>query len=1093
MSARSLLVLAATLALSAPSPAAASNAAEEAARLLRFPHIQGDKIAFVYGGDLWTASASGGSARRLTSFDEGFELFPRISPDGEWVAFSGEYSGTRQIYLVPYSGGVPRQLTYYPDVGSMPPRGGYDHLPLDWSPDGQRILIKANRTPYGQRVSRYFWVSPFEGGLEEPLQVPEGGPASLSPDGTKLAYNIISREWRTWKRYKAGRAQNVHIYDLEANTIEQLTDFDGTDNFPMWIGERIYFTSDRTGTLNLYRYDLGTQETTQVTDFTDFDVLFPSRGAGGLIFQQAGWLHVMDAATEAVRKLDITLADDRPWLRPVWHEAKDGGIGSYDISPSATRAVVEFRGDVFDVPVETGRPRNLTATPGRREMGVAWSPDGKHVGYLAEVGDDYELFIRSLADDTERQMTSGIGAWILDASWAPNSKRLFITDKANRLWVLEVESGDLRELDSSTENTINSVSWSADSTWLTYAKTSANTYDSIWIAPVIGDGVPVQVTTDHYEDGSPAFAPSGDYLYFVSERDFSFGDLDFDSRLYALMLREDVESPLAYENDVEEQAAADSEDEEEEDEADEEASDEDEEADDEEADEPEVAMQIDLEGLSDRLVALPGSSGGYWNLEGVEGGLLFVNDGDLKRYDLEDRESETVLEGVGGYMLTPDGAKLLYRHKGKLCIASPTPGQKPGKDELPMDGVRVRITPRVEWAQIYMDAWRIMRDWFYDPDMHGVDWVAMREKYVPLVAHASHRDDIDFLLGELIGELNAGHTYVQPDESPRVDRVPVGVLGAEFEKDSGRYRIAKIFQGRGWNDNERSPLAEAGVDANVGDYLLAIDDDEVTTTEDPYRFLENRVGDQVRLTLSPTPDRADAREVIVRPIGSETRLRYLDWVARNREIVDELSGGRIGYVHVPNTAVQGHRELWEGFTPQARVAEAMIIDDRYNGGGFIPTDMIASLATPVLNWWSRRGTQPAPSPGTGFDGPMVMLINGYSSSGGDAFPYYFRELELGKLMGATTWGGLIGYSGSPRMVDGGGLAVPAFSFINNDGEWDVEAVGVAPDIEVFDDPTLIQAGYEPVLEAAVRQLMQELETNPPPARPATPKGPDRRR
>ncbi len=1082
------LFVAALIALAAPT--------QDEARLLRFPHIQGEKIAFVYGGDIWTASAHGGAARRITSFDDGFELFPRISPDGEWIAFSGEYSGTRQIWLVPYDGGVPRQLTFYPDVGNMPPRGGYDHLPLDWSPDGKRLLIRANRTPYGQRVSRYFWVDPWNGGLEQPLQIPEGGPATLSPDGTKLAYDIISREWRTWKRYRAGRAQDVWIYDLVANTVERITDFEGTDNFPMWLGERIYYTSDRTGTLNLYRCDLESGSSTAITSYTDFDVLFPSRGAGGLIFQKGGYLHVMDEGTEEVRKLDIVLADDRPWLRPVWKNAEDGGLGSYDVSPSASRAVVEFRGELFDVPAEKGRAKNLTRTPERRERDVEWSPDGKTISFMAEVGEDYELFLRSMVDGAERQVTQGTGAWILQASWSPDSASILLTDKANRLAVLDVESGVLRELDRSTETTIRGASWSGDSSWITYLKASLNGFDSVWICPVKGAGSPVQVTTDHYDDGAAVFDPAGDYLYFTSSRDFQFRGRDFENRLYALLLREDVESPLAPENDVEdatepeEEAEEEAEEpDEEEDEAGEEAGeDESEEEEEPEEDEP---LQIDLDGLGDRLVALPGGSGGYFNLEAVEGGFLFVQGGDLQKYDLEERESETILEGVGGYMLTPDGKKLLYRHRRELAIASVSPGQKVGKNPLPTDGVQVRLTPPTEWAQIYTDAWRVMRDWFYDPDMHGVDWRAMREKYRPLVDHVAHRDDLDFLIGELISELNAGHTYVTSGESPAVARVPVGVLGCEFEQDAGRHRIAKIFQGRPWNSGEGSPLAEIGVDARVGDYLISIDGEPVTSADNPYRHLENKVGAQVVLELASAADGSDAREEIVRPIRSELRLRYLDWVEANRRLVDELSAGRIGYVHVPNTAVQGHRELWEGFTPQAPVKEAMIIDDRYNGGGFIPFDMINSIAAPVLNYWSRRGTQPYPTPATGFDGPMAMLINGYSSSGGDAFPFYFRKLGLGSLIGKTTWGGLVGYSGSPGMVDGGGLAVPAFSFINTDGEWDVEAVGVAPDIEVFDDPTKIQAGHEPTLEAAVRHLLVELEHNPAPVRPRTPAGPKR--
>lgn len=1060
------------------SAASAQSPSEPApARLLRYPHIQGDKIAFVHGGDLWTASAGGGVAHRLTSFDDGLELFPRISPDGNWVAFSGEYSGTRQIYVVPYAGGEPRQVTFYPDVGPMPPRGGYDHLPYDWTPDGKHILVRANRTPYGKRVGRYFLVDPWNGGLEQALPIPEGGPVSLSPDGRKLAYNIISREWRTWKRYRAGRAQDVFVYDLDANTVEQITDFEGTDNFPMWLGDRIYFASDRTGTLNLYRYDLETEATTQVTNFTDFDVLFPSRGDSGVIFESGGFLHVMDRATERVRKLDIVLGDDKPWMRPVWKEGSKR-FGDFAPSPSGKRVLVEYRGDIFSAPKQKGEVRNITRTPLRREHDPMWSPDGKTISYLAEAGDDYELFVRDVVTGDETQLTRGNGAWILGHDWTADSSRIVFTDKKNRLMAVEVQSATVTELDRGSEGQIREWEIAPDSNWLTYVKTSRNGFTSIWLCS-IADPQPVKVTTDHYRDGSPSFDPEGRYLYFVSSRDYEHDGYEFESRLYALLLRRDVEHPLAPESDEEGVGAEVSLD----DVTAEEASTEDEPS----------AWSIDLDGIESRLVTLPGSPGRYRGLVGVEGGLLFHEGGNLHRYDLEERESSEVLEGVGGFVVTPDRSQLFYRHRGNLCYAKAKSGQKAGADTVALDGLRVRVVPQDEWKQMYADAWRIMRDWFYDPQMHAVDWRAMREKYAPLVAHASHRSDLDFLISEVIGELNCGHTYVTSGELPAVERVPVGLLGCEFERDGDAYRIAKIFPGENWVERTRSPLTEPGLDVKIGDYLVAIDDHDVRAPATPYHFLENTVGHQVTLLVNDRPEREGARAVVVEPIESEVDLRNLEWTRRNAEIVAELSGGRIGYVHVPNTAIDGHRELFENFRPQARVVEAMIIDDRYNGGGFVPDDMAFALGKPVLNYWARRDAELTTTPRYAFEGPMTMLINGYSSSGGDAFPFYFRKLGLGKLIGKKTWGGLVGYSGSPRLVDGGGLAVPSFAFVNTDGEWDVEAVGVAPDIEVFDDPTMIQAGREPVLEAAVQHLLDELERRSPPERPAVPAGPDRRR
>ena len=532
------------------SATAAPAQGNAAAKLLRYPHVQGDRLVFVHGGDIWRASADGGRAERLTSYDEGYELFPRLSPDGRWVTFSGEYSGTRQVYLVPWEGGTPRQLTFYPDVGPMPPRGGYDHLPLDWHPDGSRILIKANRTPYGQRVSRYFWVDPWNGGLETPLPLPEGGPASLSPDGGSLAYSIISREWRTWKRYTAGRAQDVHVYDLAANTIRTLTDWRGTDNFPMWIGDWVYYTSDDTpnGRLNLFRVPAAGGAREQLTDFSDFDVLFPSRGGQRIVFEHKGQIALYDTESATLRHLEIQLADDRPWLRPTW---KDGSssFASYDVSPSAKRALVEYRGEVFSAPAEKGEVRNLTRTPGRRERGVRWSPEGTHIAYLAEAGDDYELFLRDLRTGEERALTRDTGAWIEAYEFSPKGDVIALADKANRLAVVDVASGERREIDASSEGTLRSVSWSADGSWLTYVKAGENGYDDVWIAPAdpAEGGRCVSRASTTTTAARPS-TPRGATSTSLRTRDFDFDELRLRrAALCRTPARRTSSLPLAYE------------------------------------------------------------------------------------------------------------------------------------------------------------------------------------------------------------------------------------------------------------------------------------------------------------------------------------------------------------------------------------------------------------------------------------------------------------------------------------------------------------------------------------------------------------------
>jgi tricorn protease len=1061
------LVPAAAAAVFALAPAGVT---QEDARLLRYPHVQGETVVFTKGGDLWTASMKDGVARRLTSFDEGLEVFGRISPDGARVAFSGEYGGTRQVFVVPIEGGTPKQLTHYPDVGPMPPRGGFDNLVYDWTPDGAHILVKSNRTPYGQRVAKYFLVAADGSGIEQPLQIPEGGPATLSPDGSKLAYNIISREWRTWKRYNAGRAQDVHVYDLAADTVEQLTTFDGTDNWPMWLGDRIYFTSDRNGTLNLWCRELADGTERAVTEYTDHDVLFPARGDTGIVFERGGDLYFMERGTEQVSRLSIQLADDAPWTRPVW---KDGSraFGDYSPDPAAKRAAVEFRGDLFLVPAEHGEALHWTQTPSRRERDPEWSPDGRHVLFLAEHGDRYELFVKGVALGQEVRLTDASSAWIQSAHWSPDSTKILCTDNAGELFTVDVANRKRRVLDRATEDVVRGAQWSPDGRFICYTKTASNGYSAVWIAATDGSSAPVQVTSDDWDDGSPTFDPDGRYLYFVSARDYRYRPVEgLDTRLYALMLRSDAPHPLAYRDDLEDSEAA--------------------------APQPDAdhELRIDFDGIREREVVLPlPTADRYYGLLGVEGGFLYATGGSMWRYDVDTRKGEKVLDGVGSAAPTADRKKLVYRHSGKLCIAAARPGQALGRDPMQTDGIRLRVHPPTEWAQMYGDAWRIMGDFFYDPQMHGVDWAAMRAKYAPLVAHVSHRSDLDFLLGELIGELNCGHTYVQPGETPAVERIDVGVLGCEFEADRGHVRIARILGGENWHESTRNPLLEPGVDVHEGDYLLAIDGVPLSAEDDPFRQLEGKAGVHVELTVHSRPSMHGARRVMVRTQSSEVALRYVTWVQRNRRIVDELSGGRIGYVHAPNTAIDGHRELYEGWQAQARAKDAMIIDDRYNGGGFVPVDMAQAIGQPMLNYWARRHRALAPTPEHAFEGPRVMLINGYSSSGGDAFPYYFRKLGLGTLMGQKTWGGLVGYSGTPGLIDGGGLAVPNFAFVNTDGEWDVEAYGVEPDVEVFDDPTLIQAGREPMLEAAVARLLEELEANPKPARPAVPTGPDRRR
>jgi tricorn protease len=1054
---------------------AAPGAAQDGdTRLLRFPHIHGDQVVFTYAGDLYTAGLDGGAVRRLTSHP-GLEMFARYSPDGRWIAFSGEYAGTRQIYLIPATGGEPKQLTFHPDVGPMAPRGGYDHLVVDWTPDGSKILIRAARTPFGDRVGRYFLVDPFNGGLEQALEIPEGATgATFDPTGTRLAYNIKSREWRHWKRYEGGRKQDVWIYDLANRASQQVTNYTGTDNFPLWIGDDIYFTSDRGADriLNLWKHETGTGRVTQVTNHTEFDVLWPSRGAGGIVYQSGGWLWHFDPATVRSRRLSIAIPGDRPHTTPRWMGVSDR-IESFDLSPSGNRALFGARGEIFTVPAEHGNIRNLTGTAAERERNVAWSPDGRSIAYLSDASGSYELYTRPAdGSGSPRQLTNGGDSWIYAPVWSPDSRWIAWSDQRNRIRAVDVAAGTIREVDQTATGRLTDFSWSPDSRWIAFSKRSQNTMNALWLYSFAQDRA-THVTGDMTDDASPVFDPKGRYLYFVSARDFNYGNRGFDSRIYVATLRADDPHPFPHRSDEEPgatpgRAGGDG----------------------EAASSDRLPLRIDLAGLENRVVALPGlRPGRYTGLTATDNGLLYMSGGTLSLFELESRESKTVLERVRDYVTTPDRKKLLYAAADGYGIVDVRPGQKTG-DGLDLTGMQLRIDPKVEWPQIYHDAWLIMRDWFYDPGLHGVDWPAMYRKYRPLVDHVAHRADLDFIIAEMIGELNVGHAYVNASpEQPGAERVPGGLLGAEFEPAGALYRIANIFPGENWHEEFRSPLTEPGVRVEVGDYLVAIDGQPVTTADNPYRFLENKADRIVQVTVSDRADGRNPRTYDVRPVATELGLRYKEWVRRNAALVDRLSNGRIGYIHLPNTAVPGHRSLFEGFRP-LHDKDALIIDDRYNGGGFIPEEMALMLDRPLLNFWSRRHLDLYSQPAVVHTGPKAVLINGQSSSGGDAFPHYFRQLGMGPLIGERTWGGLVGISGNPGFVDGGSIAVPAFGFVDRDGNWAVEGEGVSPDIEVLDRPEQIAAGREPMIEAAVEYLLRELQ-NPQYQRPATPVGPQR--
>lgn len=1051
--------------------------AQDEARLMRYPDINKNLIAFVYAGDIWSVSSNGGEARRLTSH-QGQELFPKISPDGQWIAFSGEYSGSRQIFVMPSGGGTPRQLTFYNSVGLMPPRGGYDHVVLDWTSDSKNILIRANRTPFGDRNGKYYLVN-LEGGLEKPLPIVNGGFAVLSPDDKKICFTPVDREFRTWKRYKGGRASDLWIYDLDKNTSEQITDFKGTDQLPTWFGDNIFFASDRDLKLNIYQYSTGTKVLKQLTTHTDFDCMWPSGENGQMIYENGGYLYKLNLQTAKEEKVNVSIHFDNPNIVPYYKNVKDF-VHSFAVSPTAKQVLISARGDIFSIPAENGPTHNLTNTQGVREIYPGWSPDGKYISWYSDASGEYEIYLlENKKGATPRQLTSGSSAWKYDLVWSPNNKYLLYFDRTLQLKLVDVENGKTTVVTHADRSEIRNYTFSPDSKWITYDKEGTNGLGAVWVYN-LQTTTNTQLTDDSFNDGSAVFSTDGKYIYFVSDRDFNldFSSFEFNyvynnsTRIYALALRADAPKFFLDKNDVEPIKEA---------EGTKEAPQKNTKA--KKAEKPVVSepvnVQIDFEGINSRITAFPLKSGSYRNLEAVDGGILYLSDDSLHRFNIADKKAETLMDKVNQAVVSTDGKMMIYRSGKDFGIAKLTPGQKSGTGKLNLNDMVMKIDPRKEWAQIYTDGWRIFRDYFYESNMHGVDWKGIKERYSPLVQFVSHRADLDYILGEIISETNTGHCYDDWGDFERVKRIDTGLLGAELKADraSGKYQIAKIYDGQNWNEARRSPLTEQGVFVKEGDFLIAINGAELDFRTNPYEMLENTVGKMVEITVNSKPEKAGAKTYTIHPIASELELFYLNWVNERRAMVDKLSGGKIGYIHVPNTSADGNRELFHGMYAYDE-KEALIIDDRYNGGGFIPDVMTGLLDRKTLSYWQRNGLSSMKTPGVAHNGPKVMLTNGYSSSGGDAFPYYFRKKGLGTLIGTRTWGGLVGMSGNAGLVDGGYISVPQFGIYDENEQWIIEGVGVSPDIEVVDRPDQLAKGIDPCIEKAVEVLLKQLKENP---------------
>jgi tricorn protease len=1062
------------------------------ARMLRYPDVSESQITFAYAGDIWVVGKQGGTAQRLSS-PLGHELFPRFSPDGNQIAFCGNYDGNNDIYILPASGGVPQRVTYHPAGERL----------LDWTADGTRLLFASSRTGIGAGRASQLYLTPISGGLAEKLPVAYGEFASLSPDGKQMVFTTKDRGGRNWKRYRGGMAPDLYLFNLEDLSSQSIASSEANDMQPMWHRQTIYFLSDRDSRqrMNLWAYDLASQEIRQVTHFEDVDVSYPGLGPLDIVFQAGSRLYLMELATERYHEVEIEVITDLAGMRP--HTANVGDlIMGAGISPTGKRALFEARGNLFTVPAEHGVIRQITRTSGVAERYPAWSPDGKQIAYWSDRSGEYELTLRASSGVGEETTLTELGpGFRYPLFWSPDSKKIAFIDQAQEIRVIDVESRKLTEVDKGLwmlhyALQSFSVSWSSDSRWLAYSRGLETENTAVFLFDTKG-GERHQVTSGYYSDSEPVFDPDGKYLYYLSNRSLEpiFSDLDDTwvypntTRIVAVPLRKDVPSPMAPRNDEE--------DDEEEDEADNGKDDDkaddkkkskgkskgkdDNDDEDTKKDEPEEVL-IDLERFEERVVVLPPERGNYTNLQAVSGKVLFhrfprTGAADKSRpvvfFDFEEREEKTVVDNVSWYQLSSDGKKLLVNQDEAYAIIDVAPGQKI-EERLPTKGLESVVDPREEWRQVFNEVWRTYRDSFYDPNMHGLDWQELHRQYSTMLKDAVTRWDVNFVIGELIGEVNASHTYVGGGQAPRLERRQIGLLGVDWELADGAYRVARIIRGAPWDAEHRSPLAEPGVDVKVGDYILAVNGVPLDTNKEPAVAFASLSGVTVALTVNSSPTTEGAREVLVETMASDYMLRVRDWVEQNRQRVDQASDGKIGYIFVPNTSIWGLTELVRQLASQVR-REGLIIDERFNGGGMLPNRFIEQINRKMVTRIAFRHGATATVPSITHYGPKVMLINGWAGSGGDAFPYFFKHLEVGPIIGERTWGGLIGPAVGHRTIDGGYFTAPPGRLYGPDGTWFAEGHGVDPDIPVSDDPSELAAGRDPQLERAIAEVLRLLD------------------
>ena len=1054
------------------------DAFSQGTRLLRHPTVSRDSVAFEYAGDLWVVSRSGGAARRLTSTPS-LETEPYFSPDGSQLAFTATVAGNTDVYVVPTAGGDPKRLTYHP---------GEDRV-RGWKPDGKSIVFASDRVSAPQDSYLQLWTVSVDGGLPEMLPMPRAFSGSYSPDGSRFAFEEISTvffpgwyETSMWRHYRGGRTHPISIMNLSDYSVQKLPWANSNDTYPMWVGNTVYFLSDRNHTTNLFAYTPGAKQPIQITHHDDFDIMTASAGSDAIVYEQAGYIYLVDAKSNKAQKLNIEVTGDLPWARSQFKKVSSM-IRNATLSPTGTRAAFEARGEVFSVPTEKGDFRNLTQSSGAHDRSPVWAPDGTHIAWLSDASGEYQLMVGDpLGITAARTIALPSTAFFSNPSWSPDGTHIVLEDNHDNLWAIDIASGSSAKIDTDDHpDPIRqfNASWSPDSKWITYSKNLLSHLRAVFVYSW-ADKKSYQITDGLADSISPTFDPSGKYLYFMTSTNFgpSTGWLEMSSldrpvrrAIYLVVLSANEPSPLLPETGDEPKAAEPS------------------------TPQPKPdpnakpTVRIDPNGISQRILAVNLPVGDYSNLSAGAAGTFFYTEplpggapGQLRlqRYQLKERTAAPFLEGaVRSYSISADKKKLLYQAgPDRWGVVGTDRPAKVGDGPLNVAQLEMRVEPREEWAQVYRETWRIEREYFYDAKMHGNDWQAIYDKYKPLLAYVGHRADLGYLIAMIGGELTVGHSYLLGSgDLPSQDPVSVGLLGADFAVENGHYRIKHIYTGENWNPDLRAPLSAPGIQVAEGDYLLEVNGRSLVPPTSPYSLFEGTANRQTLIRVNSSPSSEGSRLVTVVPVASEGALRTREWIENNRRMVDKLSNGKLAYVWLPNTAGPGYTYFTRYFYAQ-QDKEGAIIDERYNHGGMVADYIVNELDRKLMGYFALRDGNPSTSPIAGIYGPKVMLINESAGSGGDALPYMFHQRKLGPLVGTRTWGGLVGTLGVPATIDGGGITAPILAFYDLSGKWAVENEGVSPDIDVEYTPSEVIKGHDPQIERAVQEAMRLLEQNP---------------